>query len=542
MKQVLVIIALFCSIICEVDIQEKRQIFADNIKSFVQDTKAPENWSDYVYNVQASASIILYGIKFSDINSVQEKFKLTDQLMSQIKAARFSSDSNIYSKLQSSVSFSTSRYGNDIGAAFREGEMVYFALIRAQAECSTKIKYEKTTREVCKRILFWDSCHDEDYYVPRGYTPEEIKIIEGYLDYRSVLTIKNYIPKLSQGDYQATISHGHVLYSPDGKSAVYFTDFGSMAIGPTSKLYVYTQPFKYYKYYNKESQELETRLAGNDHKIDCYVKDISTKEKECYTYMKGLYWKFNLVGRTISNYQRAVDRFKEIEKYKNSGTYLYEIKSNGNLIITNTRNNQIIWQSNTANKGVGPYNLELTNDRQLLLTDSKGDILFKSTSYNNIPSIDYKVYQNKEFRGFNGEIAGNTFITTGITKISALVYQYTNDTSLSLKYTVYNRYGSTTRYNGETAFISTEIETKTTIYPIEYVSFSLVKNTQYNICYSVFIKDEGWTDYGCNGELVGRIGSITYNKSLLGIMMFLTPKDVTLKKYSNIPAFLQVYS
>lgn len=535
---VIIIISLFSSIFSAIDIQTKREIFADNIQSFIQDTKPPEKWNDYVYNVKAGASIIIYGIEFDQVSKVKNKFDLTEEMMTQIKAAKFCSSPNSYSKLENRKAYGTSSYQFDLGAAFREDEMIYFALIRAQAECSTKTKYEIVKVEKCHRVLFWNSCHYEDVYVPRSYTGEEIRIVQTYLDYRSLQTIKSYLPRLREGNYQLIMSHGHSIYSEDGKSVAYFTDFGALAIGPTSKLPVYSKPFKYYKYWDKEKAELVTKIAGSDHRIDCYITDVKTKEKKCFTYLKGLYWKFNFVGRTISDYQRSIDRFELIERYRNNGKYLLELKSNGNMVITNTLNNQITWQSYTANKGKGPYNLEITNNKTLVLFDSEDKIIYSSKPYVNVASVDYKVHQNGWYRGLNGEICGNTFTSVAIDAISVSAYKYYNDTSLSVKYTVYNSQGATSKADGVRASISQTINGKEITQSIDYLEMHFTRETGYNLCYSVFVRDEGWTDYACNGAYVGRQGySNTFYKNLMGLMVFIVPKNEVLNRFSTIPAF-----
>lgn len=521
------------------DIQTKRGKFADNIQSFVKEAKLPEKWSEYVYNgPKTSGSIILYGLEFEKIDTVQKKFDLPEEMIPQIKVARFIDNSDIYTKLSSSVTLSRGDYSMDLGAAFREDNMVYFALIRAQVHSELKIKYKEVVHEKCSRFLFWTKCHDEIGYVPREYTQEEINIIQQFLDYKAVMTIKAYIPKLREGNYQAIISPGHAIYSEDRKSVVYFTDFGSLAIGPTSKLYVYSKPLKYVSYYDKEKEIWITEIKGDAHKLDCYISNVQTKQKQCYTFLKGLYWKYNLIGRTVSDYQRSVDRFSLIEYYKHEGPYILEIQNDGNMVITSEREDYIVWQSFSGGKGVGPYNLEVTNDKQLILYDSKDQIIYQSPLYRNVPTIDYQVYQKKWYRGMNGEIGGNTFTTWGIESISVKAYEYFNDTNMEVTYTVYTSHGTFTSRNGGNAYVSTKIDNHIITYPVEYFRIKFLQEQEYNLCYSAFVRDEGWTDYACNGGYVGRNGySNTFNKELLGIMVFIVPKTQTLKKFSTIPAY-----
>ena len=44
---------------------------------------------------------------------------------------------------------------------------------------------------------------------------------------------------------------------------------------------------------------------------------------------------------------------------------------------------------NTADKGKGPYNIYLTNNKELILEDADDKILYKYNSYVEIPTIYY---------------------------------------------------------------------------------------------------------------------------------------------------------
>ena len=62
-----------------------------------------------------------------------------------------------------------------------------------------------------------------------------------------------------------------------------------------------------------------------------------------------------------------------IEELKKALYFRSKKKRKRFFIWKKTKN--IIWQTNTANQGKGPYNFYLINDRKLILEDSNGKIL-----------------------------------------------------------------------------------------------------------------------------------------------------------------------
>ena len=69
---------------------------------------------------------------------------------------------------------------------------------------------------------------------------------------------------------------------------------------------------------------------------------------------------------------------------------MFQKKKNVNLILYSKNNpNNILWQTNTANKGKGPYNLHLTNDKKLMLEDSNEEIIYQYRDYKEILTIFY---------------------------------------------------------------------------------------------------------------------------------------------------------
>lgn len=69
-----------------------------------------------------------------------------------------------------------------------------------------------------------------------------------------------------------------------------------------------------------------------------------------------------------------------------SKNYYAILQSDGNFHIyvsCHFHPKNILWSSNTAGIGVGPYNLKLHNDGNLILSDSKSQNLWASNTYKN---------------------------------------------------------------------------------------------------------------------------------------------------------------
>jgi hypothetical protein len=81
--------------------------------------------------------------------------------------------------------------------------------------------------------------------------------------------------------------------------------------------------------------------------------------------------------------------------YLNHRPFSFQVKDNGNLVIAN-KNNMITWSANTQNKGIGPFDLIVTGDGDLVLIDSKNKPLFSLRGRYNFTQFvlieDYRLY------------------------------------------------------------------------------------------------------------------------------------------------------
>lgn len=57
----------------------------------------------------------------------------------------------------------------------------------------------------------------------------------------------------------------------------------------------------------------------------------------------------------------------------------FEMQSDGNLVVY-TQSTLPVWSTNTQEKGIGPYKVIIQNDRNIVLTDSKNEILWSSNT------------------------------------------------------------------------------------------------------------------------------------------------------------------
>lgn len=58
---------------------------------------------------------------------------------------------------------------------------------------------------------------------------------------------------------------------------------------------------------------------------------------------------------------------------------LFVLQNDGNLVVY-THNNYCVWSISTNGIGIGPYKLTMQNDRNIVLTDSRKEILWSSNT------------------------------------------------------------------------------------------------------------------------------------------------------------------
>ena len=217
---------------------------------------------------------------------------------------------------------------------------------------------------------------------------------------------------------------------------------------------------------------------------------------------------------------------KQMNKLANMGPFVLEVKKNGNVIYYQKNNpSEIMWQTNTANKGKGPYNFYLTNDKKLILEDSNGDILYKYDSYIDIPTINYG-------KGINGLF----YKENDNNPINPKTFKITIDNKdLQIKWNLAKKTSPTSSFESP----------RTTVFTSNIIG----NNQNIDICYAARIFEYQWTGFGCNGELVGArlnyIGPKKYvnatsdNIYITNLIIYIKPKNEDIPKINNSPKLMQ---
>ena len=309
------------------------------------------------------------------------------------------------------------------------------------------------------------------------------------------------------------------IFSPDRQSVAHLTYFGNIAIGPSSELNAIL-PIKY-EYVQNTNGHLTKLPAGNYMKQYKYPINGNDIVGGDLIVNKGLFHKFNfLVKSGLTKFPRQYISF--MDELAKKGPFIFEIKKNGNVILYEKKTKNIIWQTNTANKGKGPYNLHLTNDKILILEDSNRKILYQSDKYIDIPTIYYSNSTKNGPHIYNGLILNpiyfNIFdIPPPFNSFEILLSNkefrtYINPNQIHImtendekyKITYGGRIKGTDKwfhYDNKGNY-HPELYKKDSYIDMFYATFN-TDNNDYDICYAVRLYNKGWSSIACNGYKVG---------------------------------------
>lgn len=227
------------------------------------------------------------------------------------------------------------------------------------------------------------------------------------IKYFSNQNLLKYINELEKPGFQTYISQGHYIQSDSGKNKAFITNFGAIGIGEYNDIR-FLEPVSTMKFANSKGV-IKTAVYGTVYQ-SCFK--IGSEQK-CFVYNGSTPHRINYLGKLNGSYSLK-DILTYKEKAKNSNCAL-KVLNNGNLILYN--GTTILWQSNTGGKGVGPYELELTEDKRFILVDSTGEIVYQSREYK-----PWKLFQHVMVEGYHGitddsEIKVNWGINLGINNL-----------------------------------------------------------------------------------------------------------------------------
>ena len=533
MKLNKLLLAAFLLII--ITCEDRRSIFAENIKKYVQTIKKPKGSENLIYDFDNKLTLLIYTLTLKELNEVQIKYDLSDSLTKQIKTAPYARVSGGI-KVEEASAISFNSYENILGSAIREDDgKVSFALIKVRSFAKLRVQYEPFPVKVCKTIvLIFKKCHYETYQKSRPLTESEKLLINEATKYSAINSILEAVDILKNGDYELYMSDTGSIFSPDKKSVAHISYFGDISIGPSSELNSIL-PIQY-KYINNTASN-KTEVTGNYTKLTNYPSILVGYRQviRCELFLnKGHFYKFNnFVNWYLTKFPLRYIYGAEFAAKK--GPFVLEVKKTGNVILYEKNTKKIVWQTNTANKGKGPYNFHLTNDKILILEDSEGKILYKSDKYKNTPTIFYGnngKNGNHTYNGLNLN-QGVTYGTNGTMKngsmfpiISPKKFHIMTDDDKKYKIIYGGRIQDTQNWF--------EFDNQGNYHPEKYYENMKISSfyakmiyddeddddNELGICYTVTTTSYKWTNIACNGVKVD-----VYNDYIYDIIIYVKKLD-----------------
>ena len=496
---------IFFIVISFINCLDKREIFAENIRKNIEALTKPARTNELVYDFKNKLTLLFYTSTIKELDEIQVKYDLSDSLMLQIKAARYVTTSGV-KKVNESNPLNYYSHEESLGAAIKENDgRISFALIKTKSFARLKPKYQTYTTEECHHVwIFFKKCHDVEHQREIELTNEEITIINQAVKYSSINSISEAVDILKKGDYELYMSDTGSIFSPDHKSVAHVTYFGDLAIGPTSELNAIL-PVKY-EYRFKKNGENDGHLVKQATGNIIELKDYPNEGNGTCNFIskKGYFHKFNFLVNKI--YSHFPSKYLSLMRYSSGiGPYVLEVKKNGNVLLyQKNRPNNPLWTTNTANKGTGPYNLHLTNEKKLILEDSTGKILYESDDYKEMPTISYTGrgrYSNHAYNGFLGSQLGNK--ESPLT--AASIHIEVDNKAFYINYKIRNKESKSVFSFRSNVYNSNLL--KNAIYRQKLdsfnASFSSIINDDYDICYTIKSSHGNWASIACNGESVG---------------------------------------
>ena len=508
--------------------EDRRVAFANNIKKYVQSRSQPIGASSLVSTFKNKLTLLVYTLTLKELEEAKVKFSLSDSLILQIKAAPYARVGGAI-KVEDKTFLNFYSYEETIGSAIKEDDgKISFALIRTKSLAKLQARYEKYFERECHTVwLFFRKCGNVEKQREKVLSESEKIIVGKAAEYSAIKSILEGVEILKRNDYELYMSDTGTIFSPDRKSVAHVTYFGDIAIGPRSELnailpinYEYVDSSLLNNKNGKESNEktglMREFIAGNFTEQHEYpAMDTKNLGKDFY-FNSGLFHKFNFIVKKNGIPKFPSQYVDYMNKESLKGPFILEIKKNGNVVLYEDKTKKIIWQTNTANKGKGPYNLHVTNDKILILKDSNGKILYKSNNYKEIPTIFYGNSGKKGLHVYNGlnlnwdyqskkpEFRKNYY------PLDLIIRKQITPKNLHIITENDNKYHIS--YGGRAKATQNwfEFDNRQNYHPEKYekineidIFYAKIDNKNFDICYAANLNYHGWTSFACNGEKVG---------------------------------------
>ena len=330
-------------------------------------------------------------MKESEIEEIKNRYGFSEKVVEEFKSTR----ENWITQVIDDSKMDVPRYQDEkyvvfkliFASALKENDIIYF--IYLEIFFHGDLDYNTFTREqeVCKTDYCGNrKCSKEKVTTPLDYTENQKKgiIYEAY--YKIFDSLLENAAFMGDNTMQLYLSNGNAIFSDDGENAAYVGEFGDIAIGPTKYLNS-IQPIKEYRVY-----------SDNFYKFTDVVCDLF-----CFNgkYPGQMVHKYSMVLNKINPASTVYTHREQMRTGEKEQPYSLVLYNNGELSLFKNQNynlknkgtnikREIIWTSNTKDKGIAPYKIKLSKDNRLQLLDAKNTIIYQSKEYINIPTIKYR--------------------------------------------------------------------------------------------------------------------------------------------------------
>ena len=532
----------FLLIISFINCTDKSVIFANTIEKIIENLKLPDKTYELVSNFDNKMSMFFYTVTEKELDELQAKFDLSKDIIKQIKLIKYSKEVGVRTvKEETHPDFFS--YESYLGAVLKEDDgRISFALIKLKSFANLKTRYDTYKERSCSGWWIFKSCYDTLVKTEKAITPSEKLILSKAVEYSTSKELKDAVSILKRGDFLIYMTDSVSMFSPDHKSVMHITYFGNIAIGPTSELNSILPVNYKFSLNDKNGARLLKQATGDVVKLKSYpTNEGISSDVEDFVTNKGQFYKFNfLIKNKVKKFPGEYLPYMSGAAF--NGPYVLELKKNGNLVFyqrnTNPFGAQTSWSSNTANKGTFPYNLYLTNDRKLILKDSKGVIIYQSNDFVETPTVYYGNSGQYGSFSYNGLLANtnrnfnlnpNTFYLKTDNQNFNIEYEI-RDKSNGRKFTYYT--------NNNDVYSRNRIIKKGI--SIDYFKAKIISgNNNFDLCYTAQIYT-GWTKIGCNGDVVGYLHNSKNNdgRVIKDLIIYVKEKSELVPDISTLPKAL----
>ena len=195
---------LICFIFSFTYCEDRRKLFAENIKKYVSSLNKIQNSKELIESFQNSKTILCYTLTLKELDEVKLKFDLSQNIIQQIKVAPYVRENSVKKIEEVKEMFNNFGMEETIGAAIKENdEKISFALIKSKSLVNLKTRYEKYYKRECHTVwLVFKRCENVEAEKIKDLTPDEIILIKEAAKYSATSSLLKGAEILSRDDYE----------------------------------------------------------------------------------------------------------------------------------------------------------------------------------------------------------------------------------------------------------------------------------------------------------------------------------------------------